>query len=438
MAAIKVSIGTAVSRLLTSDALRDWRRLSASIPRRLTGGPAKIDYFHQVDDPYSHLMVQVLSMLRQRYRVDLHCHLVPPPDAAAAPDRERLRSWSRRDAAMLANQLHLKFSDHRRQPAEEQVSLAQSVLAAARDAEDFIAKAVATGNALWNDGNVVNGGAADSAAGSSTDVAAVLSAGAKVRSRHGHYLGATLLFENEWFWGVDRLHHLERRLRELGLASGASTEPKIANIPELQLSAKPTNGRRPQLDFYCSLRSPYTYLSVPRLKQLASHYGAQLNFRFVMPMVMRGLPVPLAKRLYIVRDTKREADYLGMPFGRIADPVGTPTERGLAVLHQAVIAGKGTEFGESFLRGVWAEGIDAGSEDGLCEIAQRAGLDAAFVVDALADKSWQAVAEANRAEMFALGLWGVPSFRVDDGPGYWGQDRLWLIERDLVAATEAK
>lgn len=44
-------------------------------------------------------------------------------------------------------------------------------------------------------------------------------------------------------------------------------------------------------------------------------------------MIMRGLPVPRAKRLYIVRNTKREAEALGLPFGPIADPVGGPTAR---------------------------------------------------------------------------------------------------------------
>ena len=128
-----------------------------------------------------------------------------------------------------------------------------------------------------------------------------------------------------------------------------------------------------------------------------------------------------------------------MPFGRIADPVGKPTERCLAVLHRAIASGtgRGLDFFSSFMRGVWAEGIDAGSEAGLCRIAARAGLDAAFVKAALADESWRTVAEANRAEMLASGLWGVPTFRVDDGSARWGQDRLWQIERDLVAATHA-
>ena len=85
----------------------------------------------------------------------------------------------------------------------------------------------------------------------------------------------------------------------------------------------------------------------------------------------------------------------------------------------------------------WAEGIDAGSAAGLLQIATRAGLDQAFVEAALADQGWRQQAEANRAEMLALGLWGVPSFRVDQCPAHWGQDRLWLIERDLIEATAA-
>jgi beta-galactosidase GanA len=69
----------------------------------------------------------------------------------------------------------------------------------------------------------------------------------------------------------------------------------------------------------------------------------------------------------------------------------------------------------------------------LSDAAKRAGLTADLVKAALADEGWRKVAEDNRAEMFANGLWGVPSFRVDDGPAHWGQDRLWVIEQDLKA-----
>jgi 2-hydroxychromene-2-carboxylate isomerase len=189
---------------------------------------------------------------------------------------------------------------------------------------------------------------------------------------------------------------------------------------------------RPIVEFWCSLRSPYTYLALPRLRAWAEAGEVEVQLRPVLPMVMRGLQVPLVKRLYIIRDAKREAEELGMPFGKIADPVGRPTERGLAVLHY-LQRNRGTlaalSFAESFLRGVFAEGIDAGTEAGLEQIASRAEVSSAEVTAGLADESWRAAATENREALLAAGLWGVPSFRVAGFPAQWGQDRLWVIEQ---------
>jgi 2-hydroxychromene-2-carboxylate isomerase len=432
---MKAAIGRAVTSILTSRALRDARRASASLKRRLGGGAAQVHYFHQADDPYSHLAAQALERLVARYRIGLAPHLVPAPADAAAPDRARLERWSRFDAAELARGLAFDAPGSRdadSQPAADLVALANGALLAAMARGEFAATARVIGAALWRgDRESLSRLGAGSTAGA---VAAALGEGDALRTRLGHYLGATFCYGGEWYWGVDRLHYLEERLCAEGLAVGGDGGP-IAPAREVTLAGAPRNGPAPTLDFFCSLRSPYTYLAVPRVRRLAAHYGATLRLRYVLPMVMRGLPVPRAKRLYILHDTKREADRLGMRFGRVVDPVGPPVERGLAVLHRAVHAGKGEAFLESFLQGVFADGIDAGSEDGLRRLAQRAGLDGAFVATALDDASWRAVAQANREELLALGLWGVPSFRVDDRPAHWGQDRLWAIEEDLIAAT---
>jgi 2-hydroxychromene-2-carboxylate isomerase len=160
-----------------------------------------------------------------------------------------------------------------------------------------------------------------------------------------------------------------------------------------------------------------------------------VRLRYVLPMVMRGLPVPLAKRRYITQDAAREAFVHGTPFGRVNDPVGRPTERGLALLALAERLGRGESYLLSFMRGVWAEGIDAGSDRGLRRIAERAGLDWGEALVALRDEAWRKTAEDNRATLFALGLWGVPSFQVG-AVAVWGQDRLWAVQEALLA-TEA-
>jgi 2-hydroxychromene-2-carboxylate isomerase len=94
--------------------------------------------------------------------------------------------------------------------------------------------------------------------------------------------------------------------------------------------------------------------------------------------------------------------------------------------------GRGIEMAQSFLQGVFAEGVDAGSDKGLLVLAERAGLSQDDMRAALVDESWRAVAEENRADMLTRGLWGVPSFRVNDLPAVWGQDRLWMVEQDIL------
>lgn len=384
---MKAAISRAFSRTLTSTTRRDLTRWWHGIRRRSRQQAASVHYFHQNDDPYSELLATTLPQLQERYHIELYCHRVSPPDDASAPDRQRLREWSIRDAAALAAAYHLKSDSQLIDKLRWQTT----------------------------DPNI----------------------GASLRQKLGHYLGATMYFEGEWYWGIDRLHYLERRLQDAGLArrplTSALIEPLPLRFETLEYRVTP----KPVLEFFCSLRSPYTYLAVDRAKRLADHYGAQLQLRFVLPMVMRGLPVGFAKRKYILLDTKREADRLGIPFGSVVDPVGKPVEDGLAILHRAIARGLGTEFLSSFLSGAFAEGIDTHRRSALLKLALRAGLAKSDVEDALKDSAWRTMAAENREALLASGLWGVPSFRVVGYPSVWGQDRLWMIEQNLLMAARS-
>ncbi len=380
----KAAIARAVTSALTSPWLRQARRGLPGFWRQARRAQAVVHYFHDAADPYSALTAQILPAFEARYGIKLLGHEVPPPDAGAAPDALRLAAWSRRDAAMLAAAHGLQMSPDR----------AAGIDVAGPDA---------------------------------------LAEGAALRRRLGHYLGATFYFESEWYWGLDRLHYLERRLAEQGLDRAAGTPP-LAPVRDVMLAGPEGSAQGHVLEMFLSLRSPYSYIALPRARALARHYGAALRLRFVLPMVMRGLPVPAAKRIYITLDTKREAERLGLRFGKIVDPVGAGVERGLAVLHRAIALGRGEDFALSFLQGVFADGIDSASDAGLRRIADRAGIEAGLVAAALEDASWRAEAAANRAELLAAGLWGVPCFRVDGGSTVWGQDRLWVVEDALQRA----
>jgi len=429
---LKSALTSRVMGYATSEARLRTARARAERRRRAAGAPHVIEYFHQVDDPYSYLAAQALLAIRNRYGVEIRPRLVGPPADWAAPERARLIAYARSDAARLARRAGFAFVDPGAQPAQDRVAAVGAALAAQLDAADFLERAVATGAALWS-GSALPAVASD---GAPAAFAAAVADGTARRETLGHFMSAMLHYGGEWYWGIDRLYHLEERLAELGARlPGAPAAPFY-----LEPLVPAGSGRVPsgtQLHFYLSFRSPYTSIAVDRVAALADAYGAEFELRFVLPMVMRGLPVPRMKSFYFALDTAREARRAGVPFGRIADPVGRPVERGYSLLPWARAQGHGFEYCRAFLRGVWAEGIDAGSDRGLERIVEAAGLPWREARPLVGNDDWRAEAEANRREMFERGLWGVPCFRVGE-VATWGQDRLWVIEDELRRLSAAQ
>ena len=423
---LKTLVVSRVAEAITSAQRQDAARDKFEKERQRQGARHRVDYFHQIDDPYSHLALQALDLFRTRYDVDLHVWLVGPPDHWAAPERDRLIAYGREDCARLAQKSGFSFVDHGVQPRPEAVLAAQALFVEALSGGDFWERALAISRALW---------AGKIETGAPTIMGDACAKGDAERARLGHCMGAMLFYGGEWYWGIDRLHYLESRLRSVGAQVSGAPAELIFPAPGLDLTpAKPKAGERPVMHWYLSFRSPYTYLSAHRAKALADAYGAELRLRYVLPMVMRGLPVPPMKSRYFTLDNAREARRLAIPFGRIADPVGKPVERGYAILAWALEQGRGYAFVEAFLTAVWSQGVDAGSDAGMKQIVERAGLPWPEARKQLEKENWRETAEANRLELLEIGHWGVPCFRVND-VCVWGQDRMWVIEDALRELT---
>jgi len=426
-----------LAQTLTSSRTRDVRRWLAENRRKLRGEPHRIHYFHQVDDPYSQLAAQLLGLLVERYDVELVPHLVGPPPDSAAPERARLEAFSRRDAADVAPGYGIAFPASAAAPDPGLAARTASILARAVSSRAFTGAAARVGAALWSgDVRVLDEIADELGSTDDADVQAQIAAGSRLREQLGHYLGAMFYYGGEWYWGVDRLSHLERRLQSLGALRSGVHALAIAPRPIASGGPASTSSKPIALEFYPSLRSPYTYIAMERVYELARRYPVELVLRPVLPMVMRGLPVPRAKQLYITLDTKREAEDAGVPFGRVCDPVGRPVERAFSLYPWARKHERGAELLLSFARAAFAEGVDTGSAAGLRTVVERAGLSWDEAREHLDGDSWRAELEENRRALFALGLWGVPSFclRSADGePLYstWGQDRIWRIEQEI-------
>jgi 2-hydroxychromene-2-carboxylate isomerase len=424
------------TRTLLSPRLRDARRALAEAQRRLTGQPRRVAYFHQVDDPYSQLAVQTLAALGERYEIALEVFLVGPPPDAAAPERQRLEAYARKDAADVAPGYGLEFPRRTGAPDPALVGLASRILAGARESGSFVQAAPRVGSALFADERpALEALAREFPPAAQAATEAAIEEGSARRERLGHYLGAMFYYAPEWYWGVDRLRHLETRLEGEGARrAGAAPGPIVAPPDFSGRDAEVPKDRRFTLEFFLSLRSPYTYIVMERIRDLGQRLPVDVVQRPVLPMVMRGLPLPRSKKLYIPLDTKREADAAGVRFGNICDPVGEPVERGFSLYGWARERGRGPEFLLEFARAAFADGVDTGSDEGLRLVVERAGLSWA---DARVDRDgWRAELEQNRKTMLGLGLWGVPSFRLrgdEDAPDFctWGQDRVWLIEQEI-------
>jgi 2-hydroxychromene-2-carboxylate isomerase len=190
---------------------------------------------------------------------------------------------------------------------------------------------------------------------------------------------------------------------------------------------------KPRVEFYFSFRSPYSYLAGPRAFALPERYDVELAFRGVRPMAMRGQPLPLAKRLYILRDAKREADRLGLPFGKIHDPLGEGVWRCLTIAEHAARAGRLRELVLAVSRGIWGEGLDVARDRGLRAVCERVGLAWPDCRAAIANPEYRERVEENTASLARLGQWGVPVF-VFAGEAFWGQDRIEDLELALRGA----
>jgi 2-hydroxychromene-2-carboxylate isomerase len=426
-----------------------------------------VTFWHQVDDPWSHLLLQALSDFPSRFpSVRLEPVVVPEPAADVDPEPQKRAAYALVDAARLARTHHLSFPRLPLRPEADRVRRAQAILLAPRDPVAWLDAATRVGDALFRgDGDALSALARELGTVPGQQVRPTLEAAYARLRKSGHYTGGVLGYDGEHYWGVDRLPFLVDRL----VAEGAGEAPIEARgdeaIGELRSDAprSPISGEtfssdalgsgvrvhpsvaplrvadgRARIDAFVSFRSPYSYLALHRLEELVARHPLDVRLRFVMPMVARGIPAPKQKVRYIAKDAKREADRLGVPFGRILDPLGDGVARALALacttrreLGDASALRLARVVGE----GVWARAVDLTTAEGLLDVATRAGVEALLPM-ALDDATWRDEVEANAVALGELGLWGVPSFDLGD-EALWGNDRLAHLEARLVATFSA-
>lgn len=427
------------------------RRQKFEKQRRANGEKYLVEYFHQVDDGYSHLAAQVLEPLRQRYDIELRCYLVTGPSGDNRVEPELLSNLSRYDASCIAPHYGLAApagdlvtsgslkSSSSLPLRPEAIAQAQGVMAAillepSRAAD--VAKLISVvSSALYSADSAALASLADQyGCASAEQQQQCIAAGNDRRTALKHYSGGMFYCAEEWYWGVDRLHYLEARLAEAGVDRQPDQPllmPRLAVEPGIHRD----NGSL-TLEIYPSLRSPYTAVVFEQTLKLAETTGVKLVVRPVLPMVMRGVPATREKGMYIFTDTAREARSAGVAFGNFYDPIGNPVRNCYSLYPWACEQGLGNQLIASFLSCAFAQGINTNNHRGLKKVVEQAGLDWSVAKTLIGQPGWEDILENNRLAMYEAGLWGVPSFRLLNQQGesvlaLWGQDRLWLVAREI-------
>ncbi len=418
------------ARLLSSHTLKNLKRRGWQVRQALTAGQPEVEVWLRANDPYCYLLVQILPSLQQRFAVNWRFRVIASLQDAMYPEPEMWQNNAVLDSGYLAELYGLTS------PALEAPSIAQVEVATARLLElqrkplDW-QQVIAVYDDLWL-GNLRASICLTNAQKQ------LLADNEQLLQKKGHYLSATLNFQGEWYWGLDRMDHLERRLNSLKL--NTATAKVIFNKTYVDF-CRPYDAKhvdyeqkKQPLILYFSIRSPYSHLGLERAVTLARHYDIPVIVKPVLPMMMRGLNVPPTKKFYIFSDTKREADKFGIDYGFVADPLGLGVERCYALFEYARQLGKEVDYLLSYARGVNAEGILSETDAGLKMIVERAGLEWSAAQAILTKPGWRTDwhkwANDHREEMIQQGQWGVPSLRYHNLT-LWGQDRIEFIEQAI-------
>jgi 2-hydroxychromene-2-carboxylate isomerase len=418
---------------ITSLKRLDKQRNKREQRRQKEGRKHIVEYFHQVNDGYSHLAAQMLKPLLDQYDIELVCHLVSGPKGDNAPEPELLLELSRQDAFLIAPEYNLNFPNHPKPLSPDHYQLASKILANL-NATDRINHIHSVSAALWNsDDDTLTTLSKELGQSTQESYQQILASGNQRRDELKHYSGGMFFYEGEWYWGVDRLHYLEKRLTALG--ANKANRPLLAPRPTIANGPNNDNGSL-TLEIFPSLRSPYTAVIFDKAVELAKDSGVNLVVRPVLPMVMRGVPATREKGMYIFSDCVREAAEQGIPYGNVYDPIGDPVRRAYSLYPWACEQGKGTELISAFLSCAFSESINTNNDNGLRKVVEKAGLDWQQAKPLIGQSGWEELLEENRQIMYKAGLWGVPSFRLLDKDGQqqlaiWGQDRLWLVAREI-------
>ncbi|NVO54876.1 2-hydroxychromene-2-carboxylate isomerase [Rhodobacteraceae bacterium B1Z28] len=185
----------------------------------------------------------------------------------------------------------------------------------------------------------------------------------------------------------------------------------------------------PEVDFWFSIGSTYSFLTVMRLDDWCAENDATVHWRpFNVRTVMSDQQnIPFAgkpvKSAYMWRDIERRAAKYHI---HAKLPAPYPISD-LTLANQVALLGMRDGWGKAFTQNLYRiwfeEGVDAGSETALSEAVLRCQQDPRLTLARARSPDTIAALETETDQAAKLGVFGAPSFVVN-GEVFWGDDRL--------------
>lgn len=183
------------------------------------------------------------------------------------------------------------------------------------------------------------------------------------------------------------------------------------------------------IDFWYSIGSTYSYLTILRLPEMARKEGVDIRWRpfNVRHVMVEQNNIPFkdkpVKTAYMWRDIGRRAPRYGL---HPKLPAPYPLH-GLVLANQVAFLGAEEGWGEDYAQATyrhWFEaGQPAGEEPNLSECLSEIGQDPERVLTAAQSARIVDGLQAETLEAMEIGVFGSPSFVVG-GEVFWGDDRL--------------
>lgn len=398
---------------------------------RFLGQKSKAEVYLSLNDPHSFMLVQMLSRLETNYHLNFKVLFIwgTLPGITICP--KLYRQWAIKDANLTAEQFNL--IDIKDEPTSASLTTGQQ---AWQLQVNNIANAEQIFINTW--GNKFEEHFQTSTPTINHQVKNQLRLKAK-----GHYAPASIFFAGTWYVGVDRLYHFEKMLKRLLLidelsevlmtkqALSYSAKPQYFPHKIVDINASKTVSESvAPLVIYLSLRSPYSYLGFVKAIALAERCQIELVIKPILPLLMRGAPLPLVKQKYIYLDAFREAKKLGIEFTGFTDPLGTGVINAYRLFAWAQQQGKAVEYMLACFKAIYVNGIDLANHQSLENIFKELSLNIADAYAYQEQHDWQQWADINQIDLTNLNLWGVPSFSYESA-SYWGQDRIPALEKEI-------